>query len=383
MERKTRWIGIAVAVIALWLLFFFGTRSESGVRAARLPAPTIGAGNEPPLQAPVPVKQTPAPVVPAPTPAAAPAEAPSHEARSELPPLGTQAKNRQWVHSTFGNRPEQLGRKKIEGEIYPPQGFAVTPDGDLLVLDNAKQRLVRYGQGGKIEQVMDLPAEMLVMPSDVAIAADGTIAVIDHPGVQTKGTVLFDAEGKKKAELPQLPNTLSGLYGAGNDFYVDTDGLSSVKLGNTQGIPDDETPALGQEEDGRIAGHVAPDGKTVLRINIDDAATGDFSVSATRGNPPEEVFTHFYRDPSLSGIPFIQADTAGRIYMVISTQLGMLMLVCLDGNTGNPVGAADIPNYGGIGGTQRRMFNVAPEGGLIYAIARESDVSYELFNCHP
>ena len=224
---------------------------------------------------------------------------------------------------------------------------------------------------------------MLVMPSDVAVAADGTIAVIDHPGVQTKGTVLFDAEGKKKAVLPQLPNTLAGLYAAGNDFYVNTNGLSSVKLGNTKGIPDDETPALGQEEDGRIAGHVAPDGKTVLRFNIDNAATGDFSVSATRGNPPEEVFTHFYRDPNLVGIPFIQADAAGRIYMVINTRLGQLVLVCLDGKTGNPVGADELPYFGGVGGTQRRMFNVAPEGGLVYAIVRESDVRYELFNCHP
>jgi sugar lactone lactonase YvrE len=381
LNRRT-WIGIAAAAAAMWLLFFFRARSESGVKAVSSPAPISAARDEAPLQVSVTSGQALKAVAATPEPAASPAEAPSHEARSALPPLGTHAKNRQWVYSTFGNQPEQLGRKRIEGETYPPQGFAVTPDGDLLVLDNAKHRLVRYGQDGKIEQVTDLPAEMLVMPSDVAVAADGTIAVIDHPGLHTNGTVLFDAEGKKKVELPQLADTLSGLYAAGNDLYVDTDGLSSVKLGNTQGIPDAETPAVHQEEDGRIAGRVAPDGKTVLSFHMDDAASGDFSVSATRGTPAEEVFTHFYRYPDVSGIPFLQADGAGRIYMVIHW-LAQLALVCLDGTNGNPVGAVELPLTTGGGGTQRRMFNVAPGGGLVYAVIRESDVRYELFNCHP
>ena len=137
-----------------------------------------------------------------------------------------------------------------------------------------------------------------------------------------------------------------------------------------------------QEENGRIPGHVAPDGVTVLSINFEDVKAGAFSVNAMRGSPGQNVFTHFYRYPGAYGIPFIQADPAGRIYMVL-TWSARMALVCLDGTNGNPVGMVELPLFYGQGGTQMRTFNVAPQGGLIYAEATESDMTYEWFNCHP
>jgi hypothetical protein len=303
-------------------------------------------------------------------------------ARTELPKLGTNAKHRVWARASFGNAEDQFGKVKTEGETFPPQGFVASPDGRLLVLDTGKQRLVRYSPDGQLEKSIALPKDTLVMPADVAIAKDGTIAVIDYPGLQTKGTVLLDAEGNRKAELPQLPDTVRGLYAAGNDFYVDTDGLSSVKLGNTQGLPDADAPGLPQDDSGRIPGQVAPDGVTVLRLNAENLSAGEFSISAMRGSPAQEVFTHFYKYPGLSSIPFLQADPAGRIYMVINWP-GQFALVCLDGKTGNPAGMVELPFPSIDSGTQLRMFNVAPQGGLVYERPTASGVSFEWFNCFP
>jgi hypothetical protein len=216
----------------------------------------------------------------------------------------------------------------------------------------------------------------------VAVTQDGTTAVIDYPGLETHGTLLLDANGKKKGELPQLKELMSGMYAVGDDLYINTDGLSSVKLGNTRGIPDDEAPGVHQEEDGRIPGYLTPDGTTVLRMTLDNPATGEFSITAMRGSPGQEVFTRFYRFPGVSGIPFLQADAKGRIYLVLDVP-GKFALVCLEGKTGNPVGMVEMPYFGGVGGTQMHTFSVAPQGGLIYAEATETSMTYEWFNCHP
>ena len=92
-----------------------------------------------------------------------------------------------------------------------------------------------------------------------------------------------------------------------------------------------------------------------------------------------EESVHFYRN--VLGLVETGRDAQGRVYAVVNWE-AWLALVCLDGKTGTPVGMIELPKQGG-GGRMRRMFNVAPQGGLVHARATPSDVSYEWFNCQP
>jgi len=82
------------------------------------------------------------------------------------------------------------------------------------------------------------------------------------------------------------------------------------------------------------------------------------------------------------GIPFLQADAAGRIYVIINHEI-FLSLVCVDGKTGDAVGMVPIPNTWRSGGEQLRMFSVVPQGGLVYASETQAELRFEWLDCHP
>jgi len=312
---------------------------------------------------------------------------PSARAFGELPALGTNAQAKVWVKATYGDGEDQLAFLD-DGEDYPPQGFVPTRDGKLVVLDSWKQRLVRYDASGKIEGTIALPKEAVVLPAGVAITEDGTIAVMDSPGVQTKGTVLLDASGKKKGELPQIGATFLDMYAAGNAVYAVHMGRSSVKAGNTDGTPSDERPGVYRnEEDGMVPGIVGSDGNTVVSVSPYQHPEG-FIVNVMRGAEPKLVFAGTYKYPHKgapeddAAIVYLRSDDRGNVYIVLWVDQAM-SLVCLDGNTGAPTGRVGIPGRPDEGGTQFTTFNVVPTGGIVFQRATNEGSSYEFYNCTP
>ena len=343
-----------------------------------------------PIEAPLP--SAPEAQVTAPTPAkAAPGSPPPKpDASAEtiytaIPTGDTNAVRKVLVRAKYGPGEQELGKEVPpgEGEVFPPQGFTPTEDGKLLVLDSAKDRLVWYGKDGRFERSM--PFEGLMEPADVAVAKDGTIVVIDHEGVQTKGTIMLDPSGRKKAELPQLQGAHStGMYMVGNDILLTKEGVTTIKAGESNGSASDDTPNLySNPDDGVIPGVVAPDGRTVVSAGIDDVEQGKFFLTSISGPKPVHNFSRYYTVPGpLYGIPFTQSDAKGGIYVVLYAH-DEFHLVCFEGQRGDPVGTVRLPSpVGQTYGTPNRKFSVVPTGGIIYQELSDTGSTYEWFDCH-
>jgi len=196
------------------------------------------------------------------------------------------------LDAKYGDAPDRLGLQEpgygYDGLTYPPQGFAPLADGRMLVLDTAKDRLVWFGADGRMERTLPLPPDFR-LPADVVITQDGTIVVVDHEGVETSGTVMFDSAGNIKARLPQLNALMTDVYAVGNDVFMSSS-VVSVKAGDTSGSPSDETRGL-FNQDGTIPGTVAPDGRTVVNASIVRGDKTQLLVSSVRGERPDHLFS--------------------------------------------------------------------------------------------
>jgi len=393
-RKMTLWFGCALLLVGLLFARWLAPPRPKPPAQPMAAATTTTAKTAPALEPLTPSAAAPVEHEPAEAEAPAKPPVPAAEAegtfeRLEVPKPGTRAQHRLWARATYGTREDQLGYDRLlgGGEMFPPLGFVPTRDGKLLVLDSNKFRLVWYGPTGKLERIQ--PFTGLEAPVDVAVAADGTIAIVDLAGVQTKGMILLNPDGTKKTDMAQIQTgDLHGLYAVGNDFYYDNL-LESAKAGNSAGVVDTRTPGIYQQDDEIIPGMVAPDGRTVLNLGVDDdetySKTGYFWVSAVRGEEPEHLFTrHFHW--SIRGdfaTRFVQADAAGRIYVVIYDG-GTDVLLCLDPQ-GNPVGTATFAASGNghEDGTQLRDFNIVESGGLV-AIKQEGEkaVHYDWYDCH-
>ena len=315
-------------------------------------------------------------------------EVPADAAKLTPAPLANVAKparHRIWVEAKYSDDPEDLGIDRpapgYDGDTRPPQGFVPTRDGKLAVLDSAKLRMVFYDAQGRRER--ELPLRGLELPADAAIAKDGTLVVVDHEGVQTNGTVLYDENGNIKGKFPQMAGgDMTGMYTVGNDIFLTLVGLNSTKAGNTSGAPTDETPGL-YDQNGTVPGHVAPDGKTVMNALIHDREAGLLWINAIEGDPPKHLFSRLFSvGAPLEAIPFVQADEQGVMYVVLFHAMTKNSLACFDLKTGAPINFVDLPRDTGRGsGTPFRQFAVQPGGGLVHQQLSEGGSTYHVFHC--
>jgi hypothetical protein len=373
---------VVAAALLVWLLLGFrghGARSTAAAPVSAIPAfaRTARPAAEP-ARVPTPSKQLPV-AAPAPDPG------PGTVGRFVVPKEGTRASHRSWVKAGWGKADGQIGLDYLGGgtDLYTPQGFVPTRDGRLIVLDSNNVRLVQYDERGRIERTISVAP--LVAPADVALARDGTLIVTDHGGVQTRGILLIRPDGSTRELQGIQPSEMVGMYAVGNDFWFEV-GEGSVHGGNTQGELSDETPGVYNDEDSEIVpGLVAPDGKTVITIGVDEEALprGEFFVSAIRGEPPEHLFTHYFTWPRrLEAIRYADADDQGRIYaVVLDGPSGHDALVCLDPE-GHAVGTVDMGKTDQEPGRTLRNFAVVPSGGLVVMHPSDDGVRYDWYDCH-
>ena len=296
---------------------------------------------------------------------------------TNLPVPGPYARHEVWLRATYGKREDQLSGGKYEVGLYPPQGFAPTADGRLLVLDGVKRRLVWFSTTGKFERAVPLDLDTRLPDAALAVLADGRIVV-----VTSLHGVLLNAAGEKQADLPfGFPHSPSPFHAVGTALYGSPDGMTEEKVGDVSSTGTDSARANYPVKNNTIPGHLLPDGTTVLSVDFEDRKAGTFWVSAVRGENARPVFRRTYRNPTFSAVSLIQADARGRIYMAINWG-AKLTLVCLDGSTGDPVGSIDLPFSKGVA-EQTQTYAVVPSGGLVVAAASPKGVRYELFDCHP
>jgi len=385
--RRSSWLlvlAVGVSALLVWLSLAYGghgPRAVAAIAPAKAPHPAQTAE---PKSAIVASKPSAAVAQPQPLAPQQPT-GPGSVGRFAVPKEGTRARQRTWAKASWGKGEGQIGLDYLSGgtETYTPQGFVPTRDGRLIVLDSNNGRLVEYDRAGRVERTLSVAP--LVMPADVALAADGTLIVTDHAGVQTGGILLIHPDGSRR-DLPAIqPSELVGMYAVGNDFWFEV-GDGSVRGGNTSGDLSDEAPGVYRYDDSEIVpGLVAPDGKTVIAIGVEEGALerGEFYVSAIRGEAPEHLFTHHFTWPRpLEAIRYAAADEAGSIYaVVLDGPSGHEALLCLDPE-GKPVGMVDMGKTDQEPGRALRVYNVAPDGGLVIMHPSKDGVQYDWYDCH-
>ncbi len=285
----------------------------------------------------------------------------------------------------WGSGSENLGRDRPE-EANPegPMSFAVDAQGRAVVLDQVNGRLLRLGEDGAVKDEVPLTVRAA---QDVAVAQDGTLAVLDRLADRT--VAIHDETGKLLGELPVAgrgidePGGVTGLFIDGEDVYLEREHGALVKVGDTQGRPDSERP--------EIPGRPSRNGKFFLNAGLIDAAGGRLYVNAI--SRPEQ--DHLYTRELQLGVPLLailalDTDLQGVVYVGLLVELPgatadeasrfNVRLVCLRGEDGAPLGQAELPATT-LPEESFRDFAIQNEGGVLYAYRTEAGVEYRRADC--
>lgn len=248
----------------------------------------------------------------------------------------------------------------------------------MYVLDQNNGRVVRFDKDGKPEKTIPLDRPTA---QDMAFTKDG-LAVLDRFG--GKDVALYDDAGNLVGSLPlegegvETPGHVTGLFVDGDDVYAEVEHGPLVKVGDTKG-----NPAASRDT---IPGRPSRDGKSYLSAGIIDAPSGRTYVASNARPGGEHEFTRELR----FGAPTYQlllldTDLSGTIYFAAEVEeegggASIVSLLCLDKNTGAPIGSAALP----ANTTPEESFRdlvVLDEGGVVYELRTPEGVTFQKYVC--
>ena len=241
-----------------------------------------------------------------------------------------------------GSTRDQLGHDRpLEGNPTGPMSLAHDARGRVYVLDQVNGRIVRHGVDGKAEASSDL---RLRNAQDLAVAADGSMAVLDRLG--DKAIAFYDKDGALRGQLPlegegvEETGLLTGVFIDGKDVYVEREHGTLVNIGDTAG-----NPAEPRKE---IPGRPTRDGTGFLNAGITDAAAGRAWIALIDRSTGEHRFTRELRlKAEIRSIRLLDSDKAGTIYLATEMHQepaeDWILLQCLDALKGIPTGSARLP----------------------------------------
>jgi hypothetical protein len=246
----------------------------------------------------------------------------------------------------------------------------------MWVLDQVNGRISRF-KNGEVESSLTLDGRTA---QDLAIAADGSVAVLDRFGEES--VLVYGPDGQAVGSLPlggehvDGPGYVTGVFVDGDDVYVEHEHGPLVRIGDTAGNP--------AEPRKQIPGRPSRDGKSYLKAGITDAPAGRTYVVSNVRPSEEHRFTRELRfEASVWSILLLDTDLSGLIYFAVQIDDGsahQVVLTCLDPLTGVPQGSAILP-ANDLPEESFRDFVVLDEGGVIGALRSEQGVSYELYDC--
>jgi hypothetical protein len=283
--------------------------------------------------------------------------------------------------ATWGSsRMDQLGRTRPQ-EANPEAPMSVNVDGKgrMYVLDQVNGRLLRVGKDGKPETT--LPLKQQESAQDVAIADDGSAAVLDR--FSSKSVVVYDDKGNVRGEIPlegeglETPGEVTGVFVDGKDVYVEKEHGPLLRIGTTDGQPSTDR--------GEIPGRPSRDGQSFLNAGLIDPPAGRMYVAAIDRATMQHRFTRELRQPGeIRGILMLDSDKVGTIYLATQVEVPgegeAVLLTCLEPLRGFPTGTAVLPVNNMPEETFRDMA-VLDEGGVLYSVRTEQGVSYQKFDC--
>jgi hypothetical protein len=330
-------------------------------------------------------------VVPASSPAVSaphqqtldPSETKTTTRRATVPQVVPAAAPATTAASTFfaawGGGRDQLGRERPEeGNPMGPMSLALDGQGRTWVLDEINRRVVRRGADGSVETAIQLDQRL---PEDIAVARDGSIAVLDRLG--DKDVTLYDDDGTLRGKLSLAGDGIgdtgevSGVFVDGTDVYVERRHTELVLLGDTSGNPAQPRSSL--------AGRPTRDGTALLGAAIVDATAGRVRVTSTERDSGKLRFDRELQLwPTVHAILLLDADRAGTIYFATEVQRAgqspTVVLSCLDPQSGVVVGGAMLP-ANTLPEESLRDLAVLDQGGVVYAHRSEAGVTYQQYQC--
>jgi hypothetical protein len=286
----------------------------------------------------------------------------------------------------WGTGDSQLGRERPqEGNPEAPMSLAVSPLGDVVVLDQVNGRLVKLSPDGKVTGTTPLTQQT---PQDVAVAKDGTVVVLDR--LRDKTVAIIDPyTGALKGDLPVqgegIPNPggITGTFVDGDSVYVEREHGALIRIGDLSGKVDTTRP--------EIPGRPTRDGRAYILARIIDGPSGRLFLNVVDRQSGQHRYTREYRlQFPLMFITLLDSDRAGIIYLAVAGELPTgkaspatehaVRLFCVDPLDGKVIGQADLP-LNTLPEETFRDFTVLDEGGVLYQYRTESGVSLRRADC--
>ncbi|HEX7602260.1 MAG TPA: hypothetical protein VF316_11670 [Polyangiaceae bacterium] len=278
----------------------------------------------------------------------------------------------------WGGGDGQLGRSRPQ-EANPegPMSLAADGKGGALLLDQVNGRVVRVDADGKPKGTIKVP---LLGAQDVAVASDGTVAVLDR--LADKQVQLFGADGKPRGSLPlegkgiAEGGAVTGVFVDGDKVYAEKEHGALVLLGGTDGKPGDRT---------EIPGRPSRDGTSYISAGITTPDEGRLWVTAITRATNQHRFTRELR----MGVPvptllLLDSDKSGTIYLAMEAMPSegnpVVLLSCLAGKDGAPIGTVQLP-ASVLPEETFREFAVLDQGGVLHAEMTEGGVVYRKYDC--
>ena len=296
--------------------------------------------------------------------------------------VGTDAR----IHASFGwgSGMDQLGRSAAtEGNPEAPMSLTVDQAGATWIVDQVNGRLVKVDRAGKHERSVPLPVQAA---QDVAVAKDGTLAVMDR--LADRSVALVGPDGRVLGELklegkglPE-PGGATGVFIDGTDVYAEREHGDLVRLGTTKGLSDAERP--------EVPGRPSRDGRGWLTAALGDRQAGLVLVTAIDRPSRTHRFT---RQVSVGqpvvAIDLLDSDSSGIIYVgALVERPGStpevprfgISVLCLDPLDGRPLGRATADANTVPGETFRELV-VPDEGGVLFLRRTDQAAQLERLTC--
>jgi hypothetical protein len=298
---------------------------------------------------------------------------------------GGATQGRVFARVTWGSGVGQLGHDRPhEGNPEAPMSFAPDPSGGMVVLDQVNHRLVRFGPDGHAAGTIPLTQQA---PQDIAVAHDGSIAVLDRLG-QPSVSVL-GPDGTQRATLPLVGagvpegGGVTAMFIDDSSVFVEREHGSLVRVGDLSGS--------GTDDRSEIPGRPTRDGQSFISAGLIDRDAGRFYVNSIERATGAHRFT---RDLSvalvLETILLLDTDRAGTIYAAVQgvppsqvnaeSPTELVTLMCLDPHDGHPLGTALLPANTSADETFRDLI-VLDGGGVLYGVRTEAGESFQRYDC--
>lgn len=231
------------------------------------------------------------------------------EPLAALPVNPQVAQGRIALRGNWGAEQGQFGRLPAnESNPEMPMAIHVTPNNELVVLDQVNRRLQRFDSNGR---PLSSTSIATTTASDVIVDKDGRALVLER--YTASGIEMISADGKTSTKInikPGLfnePSAMTAMFTTSDGIYVENDRDSLVRVAAADGQPTSENKKLN--------GRPTRDGSQLIKAGIIEAKAGTVYVQAHSFSGQLNWETSLKLPRPLLFILMLDSDFTGNIYL--------------------------------------------------------------------